>query len=310
MGTVAPIHRAWGGIGHRRRGVMQIVIDSGILPHLPRQQIDALDIHVVPLHVTIGDRTFHEGADLDSYALYEMVESNGDLPSTSQPSPGEFATVYRQLAADDPDILSMHISSGLSGTLASAQAGARQVPEARITHVDTRSLSGAAGWQVEAAARARNAGWPLGRVLELVDRVAAATTASFTLSELRYLVHGGRVSHMKRLIASMLSLKPLITVEKERGTCEQSGLVRTFGRALRGLVDLIGQEHAPGSALRVQVLHGANPEGAEKLRALLDARYQCTWLPVGPISMVLGAHAGPSLVGVGYGPAATYAEIP
>jgi DegV family protein with EDD domain len=258
----------------------------------------------------LAGQTYREGVDIDAPTFYRLLAATETLPTTSQPSPGEFASLYRQLAATDPEILSIHMSSGLSGTLNAARAAAKQVPEARVTHVDTHTLSAGAGWQVEAAARARNAGWPIKRILDLIERIGYATDSLYTLAELRYLIHGGRISHMKGLIASLLNLKPMIGVEKVGGTYEQRGQVRSFAKALRGLVDLISQQHAPGSGIRAQVLHAANPEGAEELRHLVDQRFDCTWLPVGPISMVLGAHTGPTMVGVAYGPLSAYAEMP
>jgi fatty acid-binding protein DegV len=98
-------------------------------------------------------------------------------------------------------------------------------------------------------------------------------------------------------------------VEKERGTYVQRGQARAFKGAVRGLVDLIAKEHAPGSALRVQVVDAHNPEGAALLREEVNQRFDCTWLPTGPLSLVLGAHTGPSLVGVAYAPQAAFAEI-
>jgi len=213
-------------------------------------------------------------------------------------------------AATDPDILSIHITSGLSGTYNAALAGAQLVPEANVTHIDTKTLSAASGWQVEAAARGIKAGWSLERVLALIERIGAASESMYTLKELKYLIHGGRISHMKGLIATALNLKPLIGVEKVNGTYVQLGQVRTFKRAVKGLVDLIARQHAPGSALRVQVLHSHNPEGAAMLRQLVDQQFDCTWLPVGPLSLVLGAHTGPSMVGVAFAPLAAFAEMP
>jgi DegV family protein with EDD domain len=132
----------------------------------------------------------------------------------------------------------------------------------------------------------------------------------YTLKELKYLIHGGRISHLKGLIASVLNLKPLIGVEKEGGTYVQLGQARSFKGAVKGLVDLIAGQHAPGSALRTQVLHSHNSEGAAMLREQVDRRFECSWLPVGPISLVLGAHTGPSMVGVAYAPQAVFADLP
>ena len=182
--------------------------------------------------------------------------------------------------------------------------------EARVTHVDTKTLSGASGWQVIAAARAVKAGWLKEQILALLERISNASESIYTLEELKYLIHGGRISHMKGLIASILNIKPLIRVEKVRGTYVQAGQARTFRKALNGIVDLIARQHAPGSAIKVQVLHAENPSGADSLRQLIDERFDCTWLPHGPLSLVLGAHTGPSMVGVCYAATSAFADIP
>ena len=289
---------------------MQIVTDSGTDLWLPPEQAAELNVHIVPLVVTLDDKSYREGVDIQPGEFYRLLAETDSLPVTSQPSAGDFAEMYRQLAASDPDILSIHLTSGLSGTFNSAQAGAKLVPEANVTHVDTKTLSAAAGWQVEAAARALKAGWSREQILALMKRIGDASDSMYTLNELKYLIHGGRISHMKGLIASILDLKPLIGVEKANGTYVQLGQARTFKRAVKGLVDLMAEKHAPGSALRVQVLHSHNPEGAEMLRELVDQRFDCTWLPVGPMSLVLGAHTGPSMVGVGHAPLDVFAEVP
>jgi DegV family protein with EDD domain len=289
---------------------VNIVTDSGIDLLFPPERLAELDIHVVPLVVTLDGQSFRENVDIQSDEFYRLLAATDSLPTTSQPSVGDFAELYRQLAAADPDILSIHMTSGLSGTLNAAQVGAKLVPEANITFVDTKTLSAAAGWQVEAAARAVKASWPIRQVLALLERISAASNSAYTLQELKYLIHGGRISHMKGLIASVLNLKPLIGVEKVNGTYVQLGQERSFKGAVKGLVDRIAERHAPGSALRVQVLHSQNPQGAAMLRELVDQRFDCTWLPVGPMSLVLGAHTGPSMVGVAYAPAAAFAELP
>ena len=289
---------------------MQIVTDSGTDLLLPAEELAELNIHVVPLVVTLGGKSYSEGVDIRPAEFYRLLEQSEGLPTTSQPSAGAFAETYRRLAATDPDILSIHISSGLSGTYSAAQAGAALAPEANVTVVDTKTLSAAAGWQVEAAARALKAGWPLERVLELMGGVSAASDSAYTLKELKYLIHGGRISHMKGLIASLLNIKPLIGVEKVGGTYEQLGQARTFQGALKGLAERITKQYAPGSALRAQVLHAQNPEGAALLRELVDPLFDCTWYPAGTMSLVLGAHTGPSMVGIAYAPAAAFAAVP
>ena len=287
---------------------MQIVTDSGTDLSLSPEQMEELNIHIVPLVVTLGGKSYHEDVDLKPEEFYPLLEASDELPTTSQPSPGDFAEIYRELAQDDPDILSIHMTSGLSGTYNSAVEAAKQVPEANVTLVDTKTLSAAAGWQVEAAAKATQAGWALEKTLAYLKKIGEASESLYTLKELEYLIHGGRISHMKGLIASMLNLKPLIGVEKVNGTYTQEGQSRTFNRALDGLVNLIGRHQAPGSELHVQVLYSFNPEGAQRLREKIEAVYKCHWLPMGPMSLVLGAHTGPSMVGVAYAPQDLFSE--
>ncbi len=289
---------------------MQIVTDSGVDLLLPQERLAELNIHVVPLVVTLDGKSYREGVDIQPDEFYQLLAETDSLPVTSQPSAGDFAETYRRLAAVDPDILSIHISAGLSGTLNAARTGASTVPEANVTVIDTKTLSAAAGWQVEAAARAAKAGWSMEQILGLMERIGDASESAYTLKELKYLIHGGRISHMKGLIASLLNIKPLIGVEKVNGTYVQLGQMRSFKAAVRGLVDRIAQHHAPGSALRVQVLHSFNPQGASMLREFIEQRFDCSWLPEGNLSLVLGAHTGPSMVGVAFAPAAAFAEVP
>jgi DegV family protein with EDD domain len=289
---------------------MQIVTDSGTDHNLSPQEAAEFNVHTVPLTVTLDDKTYQEGVDIEHADFYQLLEDSDNLPVTSQPPAGQFAELYRSLAAKDPDILSVHITSGLSGTYNSSLAGAQMVPEANVTNVDTKTLSAAAGWQVKAAARAIKAGWGLERILGLMKRIGDACESVYTLDELKYLIHGGRISHMKGIIASLINIKPLIGVEKENGTYVQLGQVRTFKGALRGLIEQIKKKHPLGSELRVQVLHSNNPDAAHDLRDQIDKLYQCNWLPIGPMSLVLGAHTGSSMVGVGFGSEEVFDEIP
>jgi DegV family protein with EDD domain len=287
---------------------MHFVTDSGTDLSLSAEQMRELNIHVVPLAVTLDGKTYREGLDIQPAAFYQLLADSGNLPSTSQPSPGDLADVYRQMG-DGAEIMSIHISSGLSGTTNSAQLAAEMTPEVNVTVVDTKTLSAAAGWQVEAAARAAKAGWSKERIMQLLQRVSDASDSLYTLQELKYLIHGGRIGHMKGLIASLLNIKPLIGVEKAGGTYVQMGQVRTFKKALAGIGDQIAKQHGEGSALRVQVMHANNLDGAKVLRALLEQRFDCTWLPTNAISLVLGAHTGPSLVAAAYAPQEAFNDI-
>lgn len=289
---------------------MQIVTDSGTDVSFSEVDLKKFNIHVVPLVVTIGGNSYKEGIDIQPEKFYPLLETTEELPVTSQPSAGDFATMYSELAKTDPEILSIHISSGLSGTSASARAGAAMVPQAHVTVVDTKTLSAPAGWQVEAAARGASAGWSQPRILEMVKKISDATDVVYTLKELKYLIHGGRISHMKGLIASLLNIKPMIGVEKAGGTYVQYGMARTFSGAIHGIGEYALKKLKAGSSLRVQVLHASNPEGAQMLVDEMNKHFKCNWQPTGLLSLVLGAHVGKSMVGVVFAPEEVFAGLP
>jgi DegV family protein with EDD domain len=287
---------------------VHIVTDRAV--DLPQEILNDLEFHYVPLTITLDKQSYQSGQDIQPKEFYELLKKTGELPTTSLPAPGYFADLYRRLAATDPEILSIHISSSLSGTINAARLGAEMVPEAKISIIDTKTLSAAQGWQVEAACRAAKAGWSVEQIRPLTQSVSDATDTIFTLEDLKYLIHGGRIGHMKALIASVLNIKPIIGVEKDKGSYVQLGQARTFRRALKKLVDIVGQRIAPGSSLRIQVLHGQNPEGAARLQELFEQHFDCHWLPTGIIAPILGAHTGPSLVGAAYAPLAAYPQLP
>lgn len=281
---------------------MQIVTDRAA--DFSPQQLEGLDLHFVPLMLTLDDKQYSSGVDIQPDEFYKLLEASSGMPTTSQPSPGEFAEIYRKLAATDPDILSIHVSSGLSGTMNSARLGAEMVPEARVTHIDTFTLSGAEGWQVEAAAHAVKAGKGIDEIRAILAKIGKATDTIYTLPTLKYLIHGGRISHLKGLIASTLNIKPIIGVDKTEGKYAQRASVRTFSRAVEAIPTTVARQHPAGTRLRVQIMHAHNPEGAETLHKAFAALFDCEWMPTSPIAPVLGAHTGPGMVGAAYAPVA------
>jgi len=289
---------------------MQIVTDTGMDLYLPPELMPEIPIHIVPHTITLNEKSYRSGEDIQADELQKMLMATTSFPITSQPSAGDFAEMYRKLAVADRDILSIQMSSGLSGTYNAARLGAEMTPEANVTVIDTKTLCAALGWQVAAAARALKAGWPVEKITALIERIGAATESMYTLDELKYLIHGGRISHMKGLVASMLRIRPLIGVEKVGGTYSQLGMARTFEKALQGLVDNMLKHHKPGTALRVQVLHSYNHAGVEALRNLIAPVFNCTWMPTHYMSPALAAHTGPSMVGVAFAAADVFEGLP
>jgi DegV family protein with EDD domain len=286
---------------------MQIVSDRGF--DLVPEQFMGLPIHLVPLTLTLGGKSYRSGVDITPEQFYQMLDSTDEFPTTSQPSPGDFADLYRKLAETDPDILSIHISSGLSGTFNAARTGAGMVPEANVTLIDTKTLSCPMGWQVEAALRAKSAGWSIDQIKNLCSRVGAVTEGIFTVPTLKYLIHGGRISHITGLMASLMNIKPVIGVEKERGTYVNLSRERTFTRAINKLAE-IAAGLAHGGGLRVQLLHGFNPDAITQLKERLAQIADCTFLPVATVAPVLGAHTGAGLTGMAVAPLKDYPALP
>ncbi len=282
---------------------MQIVTDSAA--DLTASQLEGLPIHYTKLRLTIGGEAFNGTAE----EFYKELLSRDEYPTTSQVSAGEFADLYRSIAKDDPEILSIHISSGLSGTLNSARVGAAMVPEANVHFWDSMTLSAAMGWQVQAAGKMAVKGFTLDQILERLGKIRSSVEGMFSLKEMKYLVHGGRVSHLKGLMAQMLNIKPIIGVSKDTGMYVTVAQDMTFKRALSHLVGIDKELFAGQGPLRVQMVHGWNPEGVEFLQKKAKDELDCAFDETVAVAPALGAHTGPSLTGMICGPMSLFSDI-
>lgn len=286
---------------------MQIVTDRGC--DISAEQMDGLNIHFAPMRLTLNGKTYSSGEDLSSEQFYDLLETTDDLPVTSQATAGDFANIYRELAKTDPEIFSIHISSGLSGTYHSAMAGAEMVPEAHVTHWDTMTLSCPEAWQVETAARAIKAGWKLTDLMALLNRMRAAAEGIYIVEDLKYLIHGGRISHIQGLLASLLKIRPVIGVGKEDGKYYTIAKERTTRKAIEKMAQSVTRFYPEGSELRTQLLHGKNFEAITLLKEEMDKLFKCTWLPTMRVGPILGAHTGGSLAGMSIGPLSMFKEV-
>ena len=183
------------------------------------------------------------------------------------------------------------------------------VPEAHVTFFDSMTLSSPLGWMVQAAAHAAKLNWSIERIIAQLEQMQPRTQGLFTLKTLKYLVHGGRISHMKGLVASMLNIKPIIGPEKDKGTYFSYAQEVTWKRALNRIPEIVGQMFREGQELRVQMLHGDNMESVEMLREAISKKFKCQFDPVNVIAPVLGAHTGPTVVGLGVGDPAVFGDL-
>jgi DegV family protein with EDD domain len=279
---------------------MKIVTDSGADLSFPKEILESLDIETVPLKVSLDNKTYREDIDIHTGDFYHLLKNTKSLPTTTPPSVGDFAEIYQKISATDPDILSIHISSTLSETFSTAVQAAKLVPRANIMHFDSHTLSAVVGWMVEAASRAIRAGWSKKQILALLRVIGERSSTIYTVEDLKYLINGGRISHIKGLTANLFNIKPIITIDTKNGIFKQLGQERSFKGALKGIIKQMNEQHEFGTRLRAQVLHSYSHENAAAFKYQLDQLYDIEWLPIGEMSLVLGAHTGPSMVGVAY----------
>jgi DegV family protein with EDD domain len=274
---------------------MKIVTDSAadLLP----EEVAKLEITVAPLSIQFPEGEV-ESDKLTPDEFYTRLQAmEPDIPTTTLPSPGLFADIYRKLAQAREEILSIHISSGLSGTFESARLGAKDAGT-DVTLINTLTLSGGQRFQVLAAAMAARAGHSKEAILKRLEQIRNATEVIYTLETLKYLQRGGRIGRVQALAGSLLKIKPVIKVEKEDGKYSTAGTARTIRQALGNIVDYLQKAYPPETPLWLSVLHGQFAEGAENLAQLLQEKLNVARLETLRISPVLGVHTGPGIVGV------------
>ncbi len=196
------------------------------------------------------------------------------------------------------NVISIHISSGLSGTIESARIGAAQLPEEFVEIVDSMTLSGGQRFQVLAAAMAARAGKNKEFILERLSKIREATEVIYTLETLEYLQRGGRIGRVQALAGTLLHIKPIIRVEKSDGKYSTLGKERTILKALDAITDHIVNVYGKETPLLVSVLHGQLAEQAHILAELVQKKVNVSKLEILRISPVLGVHTGPGIVGM------------
>ncbi len=274
---------------------MKIVTDCAA--DMPIEELRANEITQAPLLIQFPEGEINS-ADIEADDFYNRLEKmRPAIPTTAQPSSGVFAKIYRELATKDHQLLSIHISSGLSGTINSARLGAEQAAaQADVTIWDTLTLSGGERFQVLAAAWAHKAGWALEAIQERLAKIRTKTEVIYTLETLEYLARGGRIGRVQALAGAILNLKPIINVDHEDGKYNTVSKARTIPRAIQSISDFLHETYQD-APLWVTVLHGRFAEKAEDLSHELGQRLNIARKEVLRISPVLGVHTGPGIVG-------------
>lgn len=273
---------------------MKIVTDAAA--DIPAEERESLEIYEAPLFIQFPEGEI-SATDLTPDEFYNWLEAmRPQIPTTAQPSSGMFADLYQKLAESSKNILSVHISSGLSGTFNSARLGAEQVKDAVVHVIDTMTLSGGERFQVLAAAMAARAGWDMDAIKERLSAIREQTEVIYTLETLEYLARGGRIGRVQALMGAALKIKPIIRVDRKDGKYSTVSKSRTIPQAIETISEHLHQMYVD-TPVWVTILHGRFHDGAESLSKTLSDRLNTARLEVMRISPVLGVHTGPGIVG-------------
>jgi DegV family protein with EDD domain len=266
-----------------------VVTDS--TSDLPQAWRQRYGIEVVPLKVLFGKDTFRDGVDMTNEQFFQRLAASTTLPTTSAPSPGEFAEVYRRLAKDHDGCISIHIGAQLSATAEAARIGAQAVEGFKVNVIDSQTVSMPVAFLCRVAAESDS----LEAATSEVERRVPKTRVLALLDTLRYLEMGGRLSRAQAMIGTMLDLKPLLLVADAE--IKPVDRVRTRSRAIPRMVEYfkgdLPVEH-------MAVMHAQAADEAQQIAAALRKDFPEREVTVGQIGIVLGTHTGPKALGIVY----------
>jgi DegV family protein with EDD domain len=263
--------------------------------------VDARDRHanmrLVPLYVLFDGEALRDHVDITPAVFYERLATAKTLPTTSQPTPGDFLACYEELVAEGFErIWSLHLTSKLSGTFESAQRAAEQLGGDRVRLVDTETASLSVALLAEAVDRRLEGGTTDEEISGLVQRFMGSNRVVFTVATLEYLQKGGRIGKAQALAGSLLNVKPILTIED--GVVVPLGRVRGRQKALEEFARLFAAETEDREGLRLAIAHANAPEWVDVLTDMAQkVRPKATLELVEPLGAVVGTHAGPGAVG-------------
>jgi len=273
-----------------------VVVDS--TAYIPQALVEQYNIHVIPLLVNWSGESLRDNVDITPDEFYTRLETAKEMPSTSQPSAGEFFDLYSKVAEEADSIVSIHISSELSGTVASAHAAAKLMGEFPIEIVDSLSTSMGLGYMTLAAARAIENGADTQEAADAARVLIPKARLAFAVDTLEFLHRGGRIGGASRLFGSMLSIKPIL--ELQDGKIEPLEKVRTKKKAVKRLLDIAVEDCAGKSKVYAAVANARAHEEAQVFADELQKRLSPAELYIVDLSPVIGTHTGPGLVGLAW----------
>ncbi len=277
--------------------MIKIVTDS--TAYLPESTIKKHDVRIVPLYVHFGEEAFREGVDLSNEEFYARLKAAPALPTTSQPSAGEFHEVFKELSDAGHEIVTLTISSKLSGTWNSAMAAKEMLPEAKISVVDTLSTSVGLELMVNAALEAVAAGATRQEIADQIEKKKEEVNLLFVVNTLEYLAKGGRIGNARAFLGTLLSVKPILVLQD--GAIEPLEQVRSKRKAQARMVELIAERIGDkGANAKIAFTNALAVEEAKSLSKEVQARLGCQEPKVSNLGPVIGTHTGPGMVGAAW----------
>jgi DegV family protein with EDD domain len=274
-----------------------LVTDS--TANLIQDQIDRYNIYMMPQILIWGGETYRDGVDITTDEFYERLKTAKELPTTSQPSAGEFHQFFSEIAETSDSIVGVFVSDHLSGTLDSARTAVKMMPdEYPIEIIDSRSASMGLGFIVLRTAASIEEGQSMKEVIDVARSAIPVAHAVFVVDTLEFLHKRGRIGGASRLLGSLVSIKPLLYLED--GLIEPLAKVRTKKKALQAAIDYVAKDIEGKGSVKAAVLHAAAPDEAESFKQEVMERLQLPEISVHQLTPVLGANTGPGLVGIGY----------
>jgi len=265
---------------------------------IPLEFLKEFDIQVIPLTIVWEGEQFKDGIDLTAENFYQRLETDSTIPTTSQPTPQQMVLAYEEAKAKGAEeVLIITISSAMSGTHESAKAAAEMV-DIPVTVLDSKSNSMSLGWQVLAAARARDNGGDLLAMIAAADKARSTMVYIITLDTLEYLHKGGRIGGASHFIGNLLNLKPQISVDHNSGEVAGGRRSRTRKKALKDLFEDFSNQIDPGKLLRIAVLHNSALEEARVLAEKIKSELDPVEIIISIVSPILGVHTGPRAVAI------------
>jgi DegV family protein with EDD domain len=277
-------------------GNVVVVTDSSA--YIPPDVSKGLNIEVIPLWLIWGEECFRDGVDIFPSNFYKRLEKSNTLPTSSQPSAKEFELLFQELAMRTDAIVNVLVSSKISGTIASAQAAIPMIPDAQIGIVDSLSSSMGLGFVVLAAARAAAAGKSFVDVVKAAEVMREKVHLLFVVDTLEYLHRGGRISGGKRLLGTILNIKPILHFEE--GEIRPFSQARTKKKAINMMLE-IAEDRLEGRPMAEAVIVEINtPEEAEAVELQIRSRFGTSLVHRTEVSPVVGTHVGPGAVGIAF----------